>query len=55
MPKNMQELKQIILDVVSKMDNESMPYVSDEEQKELEKLHGKALEEEYNPEAYVKI
>lgn len=54
MPQNIQELKQIILEVVNEINN-SVPEVSDEEQEEIEKLHGKALEEAYNPEDYVRI
>lgn len=54
MPQNIQELKQMILEVVNEINN-SVPEVSDEEQEEIEKLHGKALEEAYNPEDYVRI
>ena len=55
MPRNIQELKQIILEVVSEMNKDLIPYVSDTEQKEIEELSGDKLYEEYNPKDCVRL
>tara|TARA_Y100000310_G_scaffold325294_1_gene388554 strand:+ start:553 stop:768 length:216 start_codon:yes stop_codon:yes gene_type:complete len=55
MPRTPEELKKFIVDVVSEAKENEMPFVSDEEQKEIEELYGEKLDEEYNPDDYVTL
>ncbi|MEN7981869.1 MAG: hypothetical protein ABFQ65_00285 [Nanoarchaeota archaeon] len=55
LPKNIVELKQIILETINEVSERFIPFISQDEQEEIEKIHGKNLEEEYNKEDYMKI
>jgi hypothetical protein len=55
MPKTPEELKKFIVEVVREAKGDEIPYLSDEEQEEIEKLYGDKLDEEYNPDDYVTL
>jgi hypothetical protein len=54
MPKNVQELKQIILEVVNEINN-PVQEISYEEQKEIDKLYGDLLYKEYDEKDCLKL
>jgi len=55
MPKTLEELKKLIVEVVSETNMNSIPFVSDEEQKEIDGLYEDKLDEGYNPDDYVTL
>jgi hypothetical protein len=52
MPKTLEELKKLIVEVVSETNVNSIHFVSDEEQKEIEDLYEDKLDEPRNPDDY---
>jgi len=52
MPKTLEELKELIVEVVSETNVNSIHFVSDEEQKEIEDLYEDKLDEPRNPDDY---
>lgn len=54
MPKNVQELKQIILEVVNEINN-PIQEISYEEQKEIDELYGDLLYKEYDEKDCLKL
>ncbi|MBU2503985.1 MAG: hypothetical protein KJ879_02945 [Nanoarchaeota archaeon] len=47
LPKNINELKSFILEILGEANDRIVPYVSVDEQEELEKLYGDSLYEEH--------
>ncbi|MAG01735.1 hypothetical protein CMI42_00180 [Candidatus Pacearchaeota archaeon] len=52
LPSSKKELKEFILETVREANGGSIPFLSDEEQAELEGLHGDSLDEPRNLEDY---
>lgn len=55
LPRNKKELKEFILEIIGEISERFVPYVSEDEQKEIEELYGEALNEEYKEEEYVRL
>lgn len=52
MPKNKSELKEMIVEIVKEINHDNIPNLSDDEENELENLHGDSLDKPINKEDF---
>jgi len=55
LPQNKEELKEFILETIREANGDFIPDLSDDEQEELDKLHGESLNRPINKEDFVPL
>ena len=55
LPQNKEELKKFVIETVLEVNDQVIPSVSVDEQKEIEEIHQKSLEERYDSKDYVEL